>query len=321
MNKKCISLCILLLHFFFLGSCMAPKFQKVSGSTVNPILHNDHFIAHDGIRLPLRVWSPEKADRPRAIIIALHGFNDYSNFFHAPGSYFAKKNIISYAYDQRGFGNTVNRGIWPGVSMLIKDVISLCNLVRSRHPGIPLFLFGESMGGGIAMVALKKNREHTRKLNLDGVILAAPAVWGRETMPWYQNAALWVSAHTFPYAKLSGRGLKITASDNLEMLRDLSRDPLVIKKTRIDTLYGLTNLMDQALNSASSLNEPLLLLYGEKDEIIPKKPTMLMISRLPQVTQKKRKVILYKRGYHMLLRDLQSQVVWQDIDAWIEDHQ
>ena len=44
-----------------------------------------------------------------------------------------------------------------------------------------------------------------------------------------------------------------------------------------------------------------------------------MISRLPQVTKKTRKVIFYKRGYHMLLRDLQSRVVWQDIDAWIKE--
>ena len=167
------------------------------------------------------------------------------------------------------------------------------------------------------MVGIKEARQAGARLGIDGVILSAPAVWGRETMPWYQTMMLWISAHIMPGAKLTGRGLKIKASDNIEMLRALGRDPLVIKKTRIDAVYGLTNLMDAALNASDSLKLPMLVLYGEKDEIIPRKPTELMLSRLPESTQDARKVIYYENGYHMLIRDLQAAVVWRDIATWI----
>ncbi len=280
-------------------------------------LNADHFIAHDGVRVPVKSWLP--VDRPpTAVVIAVHGFNDYSNFFAAPGDFLASRTVATYAFDQRGFGATPAAGIWPGVPALIKDLETVIALVRARHPGIPLYLFGESMGGAVVMVTIKKAGAEGRKSDVDGIILSAPAVWGRETMPWYQTAALWLSAHTVPKAKLTGQGLKIMASDNIEMLRALGRDPLVIKKTRVDAVYGLTNLMDAALEAARDLDLPMLILYGKKDQIIPNAPTELMLARLPESGKADRKVIFYANGYHMLTRDLQGQTVWRDIATWID---
>jgi alpha-beta hydrolase superfamily lysophospholipase len=300
-----------------LSACAAPNYQNLTQTISAPELNDNYFIASDGARLPIRIWKSNDS-KPQAIIIAVHGFNDYSNFFGAPGNFLAKKNITAYAFDQRGFGASPKPGLWPGVAALTSDLMSLTSLVRARHPMIPLYLLGESMGGGVVMITLKNARKQAKKMGLSGVILSAPAVWGRQFMPWYQTTALWVAAHTFPRVKLTGRGLKITASDNIIMLRALGSDPLVIKKTRVDAIYGLTNLMDQAFKSAWELDEPLLLLYGKKDEVVPKKPTMEMISRLPKKAKASRKIILYDNGYHMLMRDLQAETVWRDIINWIE---
>ena len=284
-------------------------------------MNGDHFLARDGARLPLKSWLPDgvrpttrATARPTAVIIALHGFNDYSNFFDAPGAWLATRGIASYAYDQRGFGAAPGRGYWPGTTALIDDLGTLNALVRARHPGVPVYVLGESMGGAVALVAASGERSG---LNVDGVILSAPAVWGRATMPWYQTGALWISAHTVPGVTLSGRGLKIVASDNIEMLRALGRDPLVIKETRIDAIYGLTELMDAALEASARLVLPALILYGEKDEIIPREPTERMLASLPEAGKDRRKVVYYENGYHMLLRDLQAETVWSDIAAWI----
>ncbi len=138
-------------------------------------------------------------------------------------------------------------------------------------------------------------------------------------MPWYQRTALWVAAHTVPWLKVTGRGLRIRASDNIEMLRALGRDPLFIRETRIDSLYGLTDLMDAALASAHGLTGPALILYGENDEIIPRAPVRMMVEGFPEKGTEERRLALYGQGFHMLLRDIQRQTVWQDIAAWITD--
>ncbi len=301
-------------------SC-APVTRLPGPDLAAPALNGDHFLARDGARLPLKSWLPDgvrpttrATARPTAVIIALHGFNDYSNFFDAPGAWLATRGIASYAYDQRGFGAAPGRGYWPGTTALIDDLGTLNALVRARHPGVPVYVLGESMGGAVALVAASGERSG---LNVDGVILSAPAVWGRATMPWYQTGALWISAHTVPGVTLSGRGLKIVASDNIEMLRALGRDPLVIKETRIDAIYGLTELMDAALEASARLVLPALILYGEKDEIIPREPTERMLASLPEAGKDRRKVVYYENGYHMLLRDLQAETVWSDIAAWI----
>jgi alpha-beta hydrolase superfamily lysophospholipase len=56
-------------------------------------------------------------------------------------------------------------------------------------------------------------------------------------------------------------------------------------------------------------------LYGEKDEIVPAAPVRKTIKRLPRAPD----FSLYPDGWHMLLRDLQAKVVWNDIAAWIQD--
>ena len=84
-------------------------------------------------------------------------------------------------------------------------------------------------------------------------MLVAPAVWGRVTMSVLERVSLWAGDALFPGLELTGRGLNITPSDNVPMLRALSRDPLVIKATRVDTVKGLVDLMDLALASASHL--------------------------------------------------------------------
>ncbi|MCR6629000.1 MAG: lysophospholipase [Magnetospirillum sp.] len=63
---------------------------------------------------------------------------------------------------------------------------------------------------------------------------------------------------------------------------------------------------------------PALVLYGEKDEVVPAEPTWTMVETLPDTSGSQR-VALYRNGYHMLLRDLQAKVVLDDIVAWIAE--
>lgn len=271
-----------------------------------------HFLAADRAVLPVRAWLP-KESKVKAAIVALHGFNDYSNFFTEPGKYLSRQGIACYAYDQRGFGNAPGRGLWSGTKAYANDLTDFTAAVRRHHPGVPVYVLGESMGGAVAIVAMTGNNPP----DADGVILAAPAVWGRETMPWYQRWLLAATSHTVPWLRLTGKGLHILPSDNIEMLRGLGRDPLVIKATRIDAMHGLADLMDQALARAEKLQRSTLVLYGEQDQVVPKEPVYRMLARMshePQI-----RAAFYEHGYHLLLRDLQAEKPWHDIAAWIEN--
>lgn len=275
-----------------------------------PQLQDDRWIAADGASLPLRRWQPDTS--PRAVLIAVHGMNDYSNFFHEQGQSLARHGIISYAYDQRGFGAAPHPGLWSSDQAMADDLRAITHLLADAHPGLPLVIFGESMGGAVTMLAASQSPA----LPIQGVILSAPAVWGRDSMGWFKRSALWISYHIAPGWTLTGKGLEIWPSDNIDMLRKLSADPLVIKETRIDTIKGLVDLMDAAAASPPRLTVPALILYGERDEIIPKAPVQAMLNALPHLGGDQM-VKRYAQGYHMLTRDLQAHVVLDDMAHWI----
>lgn len=290
------------------AGCATPVVQPRGPYLGAPRLEADRVIAADGAVLPLSAWRPQGACR--AVILALHGFNDYRRAFAEVGVFLAERGIASYAYDQRGFGAAPRPGVWPGSAQLTDDAAMVAALLRAHHPGCPLYLLGESMGGAVALSALAGAGAVA-----DGAVLVAPAVWGRSTMNPLQRAALWLVAHTWPGLRLSGRGLGITASDNKAMLRALREDPLVLKDARADALWGLSDLMDRALASAPRVGVPVLVLYGAHDEIIPRRPTCKLLVALGAVAR----LALYPDGYHMLTRDLGARAVLEDMAAWLAD--
>ena len=291
-----------------LSACASPHQQSAGPFDTEPHFEAAMFVAADGARLPLRSWLP--ATEPSAIILALHGFNDYSNAFDAPGRYWQRHGIATFAYDQRGFGATQYAGIWPPQTSLIADMRAALGILRETYPGLPVYALGESMGAAVLLSAAEE-----AALDADGVILVAPAVWARSTMNPFYRAALWLGAHLFPDMELTGRGLGVVASDNREMIIGLQRDPLVIKRTRVDAMWGLVNLMDSALQGSAKLSAPALILYGENDQLIAPGPTSEMVSRLPRDIA----VAVYETGWHMLLRDLAAETVLGDIAAWTAD--
>jgi acylglycerol lipase len=282
------------------------------------------FIADDGAHLPLRKWLPRGG--VKAVILALHGFGDYSHAFEMPAQVWAERGIATYAFDQRGFGGAPGRGLWAGEDRLAVDAITASRILRLAYPGQPLYLLGESMGGAVAIRAVTgaiggatAGPTGSPVAGPDGVILSAPAVWGRSTMDLLPRLALFAGVRLFPDMILSGREVRVRASDNLPMLRALGQDPLVLKGARIDMVYGLVDLMGDALAAAPRLKTPTLLLYGAHDEVIPRPPIEEFVAHLPPDPGHIRRLAYYAEGYHLLLRDLEAEAVAGDVASWILD--
>ena len=299
----------------FVSAC-APRVAPPGPGTVTPTLTDDRFTTSDGLTLPVRRWLP--TTNPVGVVLAVHGFNDYSKAFDAVpdapgvGPTLAAEGFAVFAYDQRGFGQGPFVGLWAGEEALSRDFRDFVFVLNRTYPDVPLYALGVSMGGAVVTAAMTANDPPP----VDAVVLVAPAVWSRDTMPVLYRASLWLGARLFPWVKPSGRGLGRRASDNIEMLRDNARDPLFIKDTRIDSIYGLTNLMDTAQTNIGHLKVPTLYLYGAKDEIIPKNATQQALEAF--LTENSfRRLAYYADGWHMMLRDLQAETVLSDIATYL----
>jgi len=301
-----------LLLLLALSGCAAALMPPGPAITA-PHQVEDAFVMADGTKLPYRAWLPEGRDPrmepPWAVILALHGMNDSRDAWDIPAPAFTDAGIALFAPDQRGFGDTPQRGHWPGARALADDATEMARLLRARYPRAKLILMGESMGAAALMLAATGPTPPPA----DGTILIAPAVWSRAQMNVFMRGTLWLGATLFPGLTVTGRAAGRTASDNREALIKLSRNPRTIKETRLDAIKGLVDLMDAAQAAAPDFHAPALVLYGGKDEIIPPDAMRATWTTLPPTTRR----AFYPAGYHLLVRDRHRDIPLADILAWI----
>ena len=294
-----------------LGACALPRLQPPGDDPQAPRLGPGVAVMEDGYRLPFWRWLP--ATTPAYVVVALHGFNDYRNAFSGPAAGLAARGHAVYAFDQRGFGETDHQGLWPGAERMAADARAMVALVRQRHPGRPVALLGMSMGAAVALLA----QGGAGPPPADALVLVAPAAWGRRTMNPLMRTALWLLVHTAPGSHWTGASLEIRPTDNLPLLRSMARDPLVIKETRADAVWGLTGLMDRALDAAPRVQGPLLVLHGGKDQVVPRSSVCRLLRALGKRGEPP-EVRFYPEGHHMLMRDLAGDRVVADLAAWLE---
>ena len=304
----------LLLASLALASC-APTLQHAltpGPQFAGPRLEPDAFVSFDGARLGLSAWPT--AGEPWAVIAGLHGMDDYANAFHLAAPVWAAQGIATYAFDQRGFGRSPQRGVWAGADLMAQDLRTFCALLRRRHPKAVLAIVGESMGGAVAIAALASDRPP----DADRCVLLAPAVWGWSSQPLAYQVALRLAELVAPHKVFNPPSFvtsHITASDNIPELIAMGKDPLMIWGARTDTLYGLVDLMQTAWQDMGRIRIPTAYLCGAKDQIIPLKPSFQAAARLPAGDR----TALYADGYHLLLRDQQRDKVIADVAAFIRD--
>jgi acylglycerol lipase len=277
-----------------------------------PALANDRYIAADGTSLPVTVW-PAADGQPKAVILGLHGFGDYRMAWDEPAQVWAKDGITTYAYDQRGFGGSPTRGRWAGTEALVGDAKAMLQLVHARHPGVPIYLAGESMGGAVVLVAADQGAKP------DGLVLLATALRSRDTFGPVATAGLWFFAHTIPWFPSGPTSIDYQPTDNPKTLEKLRNDPQMLRQARLDMGYGLVDLMDAARASAANVHMPYLMLHGMGDRIVPQEPVKAAIEIMPRRPDSK--LAFYKDGYHLLLRDKEGKTVAADVATWVFNHE
>ncbi|MGG6429142.1 alpha/beta fold hydrolase [Acetobacter ghanensis] len=280
-----------------------PARYAAAGRLVPPDLV---FSLRDGAAIPARVWQAHGPER--AVVLALHGFNDSRDAWESSAPSLAGQGVTLVAPDVRGFGGAPMRGGWAGSARLVADVREEAAQIEHEHPGVPLYLMGESMGGAILMALMADPFAP----HVAGTILLAPAVWD---LGWGADIPLDVLARVFPKRLVTGRELPVhvVASDNRAALIRLYYDPLTLRETRLEALRGLVMLMRRAAHAAPHLHGPILCLYGDQDQLVPPQ-AMAQVWRVLPVHVR---LDLVTGGHHLLLRDRNGVAALNDIASWI----
>jgi len=288
---------------FLLCSCTAIPYGHPVASVTS-----GHFHLSDGTTLPYRLY-PAAGDT-KVVVLALHGYTDSRDAFVYLAKDLTPHGVTLYAPDQSSFGATSNRGLWPGAGVLVDEADEMAVQLRAQYPHTPLYVLGESMGGGIEI--LMAAGPHPPPV--DGYVVSAPAVWGGAAINPLYRVVLTIADATVPAKRLTGQTAHVKASDNIEALRAFGNDPLTIHEPRVDDLAGLVTLMGQAQAACGAFHAPrALFLYGGKDQLIPPEAMRMCWGRLPAGVT----LAYYPPDYHLLPRDLERAVPNRDILSFL----
>ena len=125
-------------------------------------------VAGDGTLLLTRSWSAR--GEPWAVVLLVHGLSEHSGRYEHVGEWLSEAGLEVRAYDQRGFGASGGRrGDVRTWRLLLDDLEA--RLGAARRPGLPLVLYGHSMGG-----LLCTEYAESRRPQPDLLVLSSPGL-------------------------------------------------------------------------------------------------------------------------------------------------
>jgi len=260
--------------------------------------------------LDLRTYHWPAVGPPRAHLLLVHGIAEHAGRYQHVGAQLATAGITTHGYDQRGFGGSGgHRAYVDRWSQYHDDVEDRLAEVRVASNGLPVVLYGHSMGGLIALGYVLA--DPPRPLP-DLLVLSAPAIdaavpaWKRRladilsgTMPRF------AVANTFPAGGLSSDAAVETA---------YLADPLAVHRTT--TRLGASLFREQvrvkrALTGGASLPVTTYVLHGADDPIVPEWASRSLEGRA-NVTRR-----VYPGLHHETHNEPSGAAVIDDTIAWI----
>lgn len=221
-----------------------------------------------GGRLPGRLWIGERD--PQGVIVVVHGLGDHSARYQSLADDVTRRNWALLAFDLPGHGASPGRrGGADSFDGLLADIGCALSDAGTRLGELPQVLLGHSMGGNLAInYALRRHQITPSGRNLDGLVLAAPMLLPPTPPPRPHIFAAWLTGHLLPR-------LRVHRPVDVDRL---TRDPAQAAAIATDpqmhasiTVYLATQLLSQgrwAIDHARDLAVPLLLMFGESDDLI-----------------------------------------------------
>ena len=132
-------------------------------------------ISVDGYELSLAVF---KVENPKAVIQMIHGMEEHKERYYEFCEALAKAGFSSVVSDLRGHGQDApllsHISDKMGEKLLIEDQKKIREFIAEQFEGVPVYLFGHSMGTIIARVLLETEGDQYEKVALSGYVNPNP---------------------------------------------------------------------------------------------------------------------------------------------------
>ena len=255
----------------------------------------------------MRSWQPE--EKPRAVMILVHGFNAHSGYMIWSAEQFAAHGLAVYALDLRGRGKSEGERFYvKDFSDYLSDVDELVDTARSENPGLPVYILGHSAGGVIASSYVFEHQDEIAGLICESFAfdVGIPDV-----------ASLLIKGISYITPQLHLFALKNEDfTRDPEALETMNSDPLIANESQpAETGAELIKASERLRKHMPQFRAPVLILHGTADRATRYQGSQYFYDH---AASKDKTLKLYEGHYHDLLNDLGKEDVMADIQSWLD---
>ncbi|XP_022302768.2 monoglyceride lipase-like [Crassostrea virginica] len=272
----------------------------------------------EGPLLWVKRWSElnENTDETsrKGLLFISHGLGEHSGCYEEFASFLSSHGFIVFSHDHVGHGES--HGIHNHVESFkeyTQPIFDHCDVMKREHPNLPLFLFGHSMGGAVAILAALEKPKY-----FSGVITSAPFVIPTKGLP--SKIEVFFLKHVV--AIICPQRALHHVDPN-----EVTRDPIQVRKIQGDPLFHTPlkarwgkawhDAACQILQNLKSVSWPFFAIHGDADEISDVKFSQKMFNT---ASSQDKEIKIYPGFLHAPLFESEEDrnSIYNDIKLWLE---
>lgn len=265
----------------------------------------------DQVKRPIHIWAPE---RPRAVILAIHGGMAHAGDFVTPALFFREHGFATVSFDMCGHDGQKRVDI-PGFDSFLSDVELFLKWVKTTYPGLPIFVMGHSMGALIA-THLELGR-FAKDRDIKGFVLSSPyyvnAVKVPKLLVWFSDSL----AKAFPKMKVPLESLTNSLThDPAITARHFADEKDHIRATEVTFRFAAALLGAQSalVGKLSAWTHPVFAVVAGDDKLADAQAGQAMLKTIPQ---KLLEIHVYPQNFHENFNELNRTQIFSDILGWL----
>jgi alpha-beta hydrolase superfamily lysophospholipase len=265
--------------------------------------------ARDGLDIFAQSWEPTIL-QPKAVVCLVHGLGEHSSRYAHVAEAFGRQGFVLFGADLRGHGRSGGaRGHISSIDDFMQDIDELLGQARVRYPGLPIILYGHSLGGIQVL-----HYGLTRKPNVKGVIATSSGLHTALEKQHLKVLMAKILGSLMPNTAIaSGLDPKAISRDE-KVVQAYINDPLVHDKISFGFGKAMLGVTVWTLAHANEFSVPLLLMHGKADVLAFPSSSIEFAAPLKE----KCTLVLWDEAYHELHNEPEKEEVFTTMTLWMD---
>ncbi|MDA8020932.1 MAG: alpha/beta hydrolase [Thermoanaerobaculia bacterium] len=274
-------------------------------------LHIEGVVRVDELPIHWQGWLPD--GEARAVFLIVHGLAEHSGRYVELVTHCRAAGIACYGLDLRGHGRSDGLRVHvESFDEYHRDLGAVRDIVVRRHPDLPLFLVGHSMGGVVVLRQILIDSS-----GLAGAIVSSPALAAHPGVrpAWPIRLLAKLLARVAPRFQVSSGLPARFVSRDPKVVAEYQADPLVTSTASSGWYHAMLDAQREVQSRAADLTIPILVMQSGDDRLADPSATEEFVrSTSPRL-------VTYHRWtglYHEMFHEPEKDDVFAFTEEWLE---